>query len=184
MKKIFTFILALVMAAALAGCGSDVEVRLSGLEEQLALLQSRVTELEAENEVLRAALENAAGMEPATETEASAELYLTDWLAGDGELTLDIFARAMLPAGAQVSGARLLLLSGSTCQELPIELRPGEADGSFEAELSGLTFTIPELEPDDELELQLMVTFTGGSVIQAYGVSWYLEEGMLCLISG
>lgn len=183
MKKILTFTLALIMAAALTGCGSDVEARLSGLEEQLALLQSRVTELEAENEALRAALGNAAGMEPA-ETEAAAELYLTDWLAGDGELTLDIFARAMLPAGAQVSDARLLLLSGSTCQELPIELRPGEADGSFEAELSGLTFTIPELEPDDELELQLMVTFTGGNVIQAYGVSWYLEDGMLCLISG
>lgn len=187
MKKNLTSVLTLLcallaLAAALLNIISLKKTQ-AELESQLAGLQFQVEQLRLELESEAAISDEAPDISEAA-NEAFCTLAIDGWSLEDDTLTLDLFAQAVLPEGTAVSDAQLLLTCGDTCHQTEISLSAGEAEGCFEAELSGITFSLSGTAPDQELELVLMVTFTGGNVIQAYGGSWYQEDGQLYLIAG
>lgn len=168
---LLTLAIALFCLGALKKTNKELTAKVEALDAQVSQLRR---ELEAETAPF---YEEDTG-------EAYCSLAVDDWHISDNTLVLDLFAQAVLPEGTAVSDAQLLLTCGDTCHQTEISLSAGEAEGCFEAELSGITFSLSGTAPDQELELVLMVTFTGGNVIQAYGGSWYQEDGQLYLIAG
>ena len=73
----------------------------------------------------------------------------------------------------------VLRLNGQLSAKVPVKLYPSEVKGSYDATLSDLHLPMPQLEQDDVLELYLEVTLSDGRRLQAFGISWHLEEGQL-----
>ena len=189
MKKNITSILAMLCAMlalvmvvfhiiTLRNTNAELTSRLSALESEVEQLRS---DLESETALLKEAIDVPAYEE---DTEAYCTLTVNDWSAADGTLAVDIFAQAVTTGDTTVSEAQLYLIKGDSMQTLDISLLPGEADGSFEAELSGLSFTLPEVGPEEELELELQVTFADCGTVSTHGASWYSENGQLYLVTG
>lgn len=178
MKKNLISILSLILALAALGTAL---FSIGGLK---TALESRIAALEAQQPA--AVPEETAPQAPSADesTDAYCNLVVGDWFVEDGSITMDVFAEAMLPEDAAVSEAVLLLIQGETMQSQTISMSPGEAAGSFVADLTGIVFSLPELDPGAEVELQLQVTFNGGLTISAGGISWYESEGQLHLVSG
>ena len=184
MKKNLISILALILALAALGTAL---FSIGGLKKTQAALESRIAALEAQLAQQPAAVpEETTPQAPSADesTDAYCNLVVGDWFMEDGSITMDVFAEAMLPEDAAVSEAVLLLIQGETMQSQTISMSPGEAAGSFVADLTGIAFVLPELDPGAEVELQLQVTFSGGLTISAGGISWYESEGQLHLVSG
>lgn len=181
MKKNLISILSLILALAALGTAL---FSIGGLKKTQAALESRIAALEAQQPA--AVPEETAPQAPSADesTDAYCNLVVGDWFVEDGSITMDVFAEAMLPEDAAVSEAVLLLIQGETMQSQTISMSPGEAAGSFVADLTGIVFSLPELDPGAEVELQLQVTFNGGLTISAGGISWYESEGQLHLVSG
>lgn len=168
----------LALVAALANL-----VALGRINEELTArlntLQSQMDELRRDPEEMQGAMTT-----PEEEDmEAWCNLVVDDWSATESTLTADIFAVAQLEDALTVSQAQLQLICGEQSQVRDIEMRPGEGSDSYEANLPGFVFDLPEMEDGDELTLELIVTFTGARNIHAR-VHWYLEDGSLYLVSG
>ena len=65
-----------------------------------------------------------------------------------------------------------------------LTMEPGEADGVYVADVMDIRFDIPDLAGGQELSLWLEVELSNNTVAQAYGVSWFAEDGQLYLITG
>jgi hypothetical protein len=188
MKKTVVFVL--ILTVLLCGCNSNLEPRVAGLEEQLNLLQDRVSALEAENALLKQLLEtsgeeNVAPQVP--ELEPAAELALYDWTVVEDLLTLEgAFARVMsLGEGTAVDSCSLIFMkNGEALEASALTLLPGEAVDSFELEMGPLAYHLPELSDGDVLELRLEVLLTDGSLLTAWGGSWDYLDGALVMIAG
>lgn len=64
-----------------------------------------------------------------------------------------------------------------------LTLTATETAGLFEAPLSDITFDVPEMEDDQQLNLTLNVTLSNGQSLTAYGGNWiYNEEGLLPVV--
>lgn len=118
-------------------------------------------------------------------------LVITDWAQEEDSLVLSsAYAQVQLPlvsaAGdLQITSAELVLrLNGESCARAPVDLNPSEVANSFDATLSDLTLAMPELEKADSLELYLEVVLSDGRHLQAFGISWYLENGRLQSVVG
>jgi hypothetical protein len=59
-----------------------------------------------------------------------------------------------------------------------------ETAGLYEADLSGTTFDLPEMEADQSIELSVNVTLTNGQNLTAYGSSWVYNEGSALPVVG
>lgn len=82
-------------------------------------------------------------------------------------------------------GARLVLqLNGMEIDSQNLTLPEGEGEGSYEEALYDLSFNIPQLGNDDQLDLVLEVTLTTDGVISTVGGSWFLADGTLNLVVG
>ena len=55
---------------------------------------------------------------------------------------------------------------------------------SFEADLTDVSFQIPELSAEDTLELWLEATLSDGSITDTCGAGWFMENGRLMLVAG
>lgn len=127
-----------------------------------------------------------------TSLTAYCSLFLGDWSAQDGKLTIGYgYAQAQLPrlaeSGTNVGfrGARLVLkLNGMEIDSQNLSLTEGEGEGSYEEALYDLSFPIPQLGDDDQLDLMLEVTLTTDGVISTNGGSWFLSDGTLNLVVG
>lgn len=161
---LLTLVIALFCLGALKKSNETLTARIAALEAQVA----RLSENSAPEEEL---------------PDISCNLLVDSWSAADGTLTADIFAVAQLEEGLEVSQAQLYLICGEQSQIRDIEMLPGEGTATFEANLPGLIFDLPEMENGDELTLELVVTITGGRNIHAR-VNWYLEDGEPYLVSG
>lgn len=123
---------------------------------------------------------------------AYCNLFLGDWTSQDGRLTVqNSYAQVQLPrlaeSGTSVGfrGARLVLkLNGQEIDSQNLTMPEGEGPGSYEENLSDLSFTIPQLGNDDQLDLVLEVTLTTDAVISTVGGSWFLADGQLNLVVG
>lgn len=127
-----------------------------------------------------------------TSMTAYCSLFLGDWSEKDGVLTIGYgYAQAQLPrlaeSGTNVGfrGARLVLqLNGMEIDSQNLTLPAGETDGSYEEALYDLSFSIPQLGNDDQLELVLEATLTTDAVISTIGGSWFLSDGVLNMVVG
>lgn len=191
-KRMLCILTALLILLMLSGCNSELETKISHLDEQLTLLQDRVSALETENALLRLQLENVNTAVPKVPAEPedripTAELYFSDWSAEEGLLTIDgAFARVMaLGADARIADCMLILYhNGEEVEAIPLTLLPGEATDSFELELDSLSYDLPELKDGDTLELELSVSITTGTNLTAQGGGWDYADNQLIMIAG
>lgn len=123
---------------------------------------------------------------------AYCNLFVEDWEEADGKLTVTSgYIQAQMPrlsaSGGAVSCARSELafqLNGQEIERQAITLPEGEGAGSYEMALSGVSFAMPEMEDDYQLDLWLELVLSDGSTISCNGGSWYYNGGELNLIVG
>jgi len=83
------------------------------------------------------------------------------------------------------SGAELVLkLNGEALESQPLELPAGEGEGSYECVLGGISFKMPKMEDDYQLELALEVSLSDGKMLTATGGSWYYNDGEMFMVVG
>lgn len=107
-------------------------------------------------------------------------------------LTLNAgYAQVQLPligrTGEDVtcSGAELVLeAEGKEVARCELSLQPGEDGSSYTAEIAGISFTIPAMEDDQQLEIRMEVTLSDGQLLTTAGGSWFYNGGELFLVVG
>ena len=73
--------------------------------------------------------------------------------------------------------------NGQQLEKKALTLAEAEAANLYEADLAGITFTIPELNAEEKVELTLTVTLSNGQNLSAYGGNWvYSTEEMLPVV--
>ena len=151
-------------------------------------LEADVLELAEENQqltLLNQALQTQLGSMSAGNADSAyyCELRVDNWSQKNGTLTVDAFAQASLPAGIAATGRIELWRGNAVISAEPITLGAGETAGFLDATAS-LSFHIPALEADEELELWLIVEPEGLNTLFTCGAGWYSEGGQLMLIAG
>lgn len=119
-------------------------------------------------------------------------LVVNDWIEESGVslLLTDAYAQVQLPqisAGSPltIETAKLALrLNGEVTTRVPITMSPSEVAGSFDLTITDLHIPMPNLSKSDTLELYLEITLSDGRHLQAFGISWYLEDGKLSSVVG
>lgn len=110
---------------------------------------------------------------------AYANLVVEDWEASASALTIQSgYMQAQMPRltfnnmTAKVNAAALVLkLNDAEVSRHDVTLSDGEGEGSFEAAIENITFSMPAMEEDHQLDLWLEVTLNTGSTISAAGGS-------------
>lgn len=181
-SKFFQIICALLSAALLLAVIGFISAR-----SEVKELEAEVLALTEENQqlsVLNQALQTQLNIQNnSLDGEYYCELIVDDWSQKNGTLTVEAFAQASLPAGSTPS-ARIELWRGSTVMEsIPVTLNAGQTVGIFEAE-SSLSFHIPAIEAEEELELWLIVECGELNDLFTCGAGWYLEGNELMIIAG
>ena len=123
---------------------------------------------------------------------AYCSLYVDKWNYNDGKLTLEnAYVQAQMPVisagGDNVtpsSAALVFLHNGQEVERRELTLNSGEGDGSFEANISNVSFTTPKLEEDHQLDLELVITLSDGSNLSYNGCSWFVADGSLNPVMG
>lgn len=111
-------------------------------------------------------------------------------LEGDDLTVTAGYAQVQLPrightAGAvEALGAELVLkVEGNEYSRTALPLT-AESETDLIAEIIGLTFTIPEMEDDQQLELWMEVALSDGQILYTTGGTWYYNGGELFLVVG
>ena len=78
----------------------------------------------------------------------------------------------------------MLRLNGEAVEKQALDIPEGEGQGSYELVLSGISFPMPEMEDDYQLELILEVNLSDGQVLTASGGSWYYTGGEMIMVVG
>lgn len=101
------------------------------------------------------------------------------------------YAQVQLPrisaSGQDVTctdAALVLEFAGEEVGRQALTLVEGEGLRSYEADVASVSFTIPEMEDDQQLDLWLEVTLSDGSTMTTPGGSWYYNAGELFLVVG
>lgn len=86
---------------------------------------------------------------------------------------------------ATYAGAELILsYEGQDVATQALTLPAGESPNSYEMELNNISFDIPAMEDDQQLELRLEVTLSNGQTMTTPGGCWYYNGGDLLLVVG
>ena len=124
--------------------------------------------------------------------DAYCNLYISDFKDEGGKFTVTAgFASVQLPqltsAGTQIGFQKaqlVFLLNGETVESKDIDLPQGEGQGSYESSLSSISFNMPQMDDDYQLDLMLVVTLTNGDELSANGGSWFYNNGELKMAAG
>ena len=124
--------------------------------------------------------------------DAYCNLYISDFKDADGKFTVTAgWARVKLPklttAGTTIGFQKAQLvftLNGETIETQDIDLPKGEGEGSYESSLSNISFTMPQMDDDYQLDLSLVVTLTNGEELTANGGSWFYNNNELKMAAG
>lgn len=127
-------------------------------------------------------------MESALSTYCNLMLDTSEY--ADGKLTLSGgYAQVQLPriaAGeASCKSAELVLTRDD--QEIARQaLTLGEGEGvmQYETDLTGISFSLPEMEDDQQLDLRMDVVLSDGQTMTSPGASWFYLDGDLLLAVG
>ena len=119
-------------------------------------------------------------------------IIVENWGGDKDTLTLDSgFIQVQLPrigvdgAKAALQEANLVFhLNGNEIQRRKLDLPAGEGEGSYELAFSDISFDVPEMESDYQLDLWLVVTLTDGQQMSSSGGSWYHSEDGLMMVVG
>ena len=77
----------------------------------------------------------------------------------------------------------VLLFNGETLDTEALTLTETETAGLFEVQLQNITFDVPEMEDDQQLDLYLNVTLSNDQVLSAFGGNWfYNNQGLLPVV--
>lgn len=179
----FLIICALLSAALLLSVISLISAKseVKELEAEIFELAEENQQLTLLNQALQTQLNGQSTASP--DGEFFCALSVDDWSQKNGTLTVDAFAQAYLPADAESSAQIELWLGSAVIATQPITLDAGGEDGLFETEIS-LSFQVPEIGADEELQLWLIVESTGCNTLFTCGAGWYLEDGQLMIIAG
>lgn len=192
-KKVLTVsqILCIILAAALLVSVAVLVFtgsKNAALKEELELLNAQVAELEQHNMELLDQL-NASGILPEADSALDdlvdySALDIDGWNAQDGTLTVTGFVHVGMFSDTLASAHLELRKGDEVLQTLPLELKEGEAEDVYEAELTGVSFRIPALSANEELQLWLVVQPENSSSVSSFGAGWYQADGQLMLITG
>lgn len=124
--------------------------------------------------------------------DAYCNLYISDYKEEDGKFVVTAgFASVQLPqlvsAGSSVDFQKaqlVFMLNGETIETKDIDLPKGEGEGSHESSLSNISFTMPQMDDDYQLDLELLVTLTDGRELSANGGSWFYNNSELKMSAG
>ncbi len=78
----------------------------------------------------------------------------------------------------------VLLFNGETLDTEAIALTETETAGLFEAQVKNITFDVPEMEDDQQLDLYLNVTLSNDQVLSAFGGNWFYNDQSLLPVVG
>jgi len=113
------------------------------------------------------------------------------WEGDENTLTLNAgFIQVQLPrisngGKADLQKAALVFqLNGSEIQRRALDLPAGEGEGSYELAFENISFDMPEMESDYQLDLWLEITLTDSQVITSSGGSWYHSADGLMMVVG
>lgn len=123
---------------------------------------------------------------------AYCNVYISDYKVDSGKFTVTAgWASVQLPqlttAGTTVSftSAELVFkLNDEAIETQAIEMPAGEGVGSHETSLSNISFTMPEMGDDYQLDLWLNVTLSNGEVLTSPGGSWFYNNNELKMNAG
>lgn len=118
-------------------------------------------------------------------------MMVEDSTVEDGVLTITAgYAQVQLPRIGQskdavkaVDAELVLRAAGSEVSRCDLELK-AENETTLTGEVIGLTFDLPEMEDDEQLELWMEVTLSDGQTLFTTGGSWYYNGGELFLVVG
>ena len=119
-------------------------------------------------------------------------LMVEDWSFEGTTLTVNsAFFQAKLPMlsqnGSAVTAQKaelVLLHNGQEVSRQALTLAAGEAEGTFESQISAITFTTPALDDDHQLDLVLEITLSAGDPLTNNSCSWYYIDGGLTMVVG
>lgn len=122
---------------------------------------------------------------------AYCNLFVADWSENSGKLDITSgYVQVQLPqiqpkssAVGYESAQLVLSLNGEQVEAQSITLPKGEGMGSYESALTSVSFQMPAMQDDYQLDLKLTVTLSDGQVISADGCSWYFNSGKLNMAS-
>lgn len=123
---------------------------------------------------------------------AYANLVVEDWEATATTLNIKSgYIQVQMPrltfndmTASVVKSALVLKLNNEEVSRQDVALSVGEGENSFEAAITGNSFTMPAMEDDYQLDLWLEVELNTGSTISVSGGSWYSSDGELQLVVG
>ena len=107
-------------------------------------------------------------------------------LEGDSLTILSGYALVQAPRitddGDNVACAQanlVMTLDGQEIGRIPLVMAPGEADRSYDATITDLSFTVPEeIGEGQQLVLRLEAELTNGQTLTAQGGSWTAQDGI------
>ena len=84
-----------------------------------------------------------------------------------------------------ISGAQLILESaGKEIARCDLPMVPGESSDRYAAEIAGISFTVPALQENQQMDIRLEVALNDGQTLKAAGGSWFSTNGELYLVVG
>lgn len=124
--------------------------------------------------------------------DAYCNLYISDFKEEGGKFTVTAgFASVQLPqlttAGTTIGFQKaqlVFMLNGETIETQDIDLPKGEGEGSYERSLSNISFNMPQMDDEYQLDLMLVVTLTNGAELTANGGSWFYNNNELKMAAG
>lgn len=124
--------------------------------------------------------------------DAYCNLYISDFKEENGQFIVTAgWASVQLPqlttAGSTIdfqSAKLVFTLNGEPVESKDIDLPQGEGQGSHESSLSNISFKMPQMDDDYQLDLLLVVTLTDGTELTANGGSWFYNNGELKMAAG
>lgn len=123
---------------------------------------------------------------------AYCNLFVADYEEKDGKMNITSgYVQVQLPQisadGSKIAfeGAELVVqLNGEALETQKLDLPQGEGAGSYESALTSVSFKMPEMKDDYQLDLNLVVKLSDGSTITANGGSWFYNNGKLNMVVG
>ena len=157
---------------------------------EVMALQSQNIQLQSQSDKLTTRLTGATETPTYPASSAYCNLVVTDFTAGEVQLVINEgYVQVQLPqtASSTVSIRRaelVLRLGNRELYQQDITLQPGESEGGYELTIQNLKLPLPELTPEEQLDLTLEVTLSDGQSLQTSSASWFSDGEELFLIVG